>query len=351
MISDIIAKGEKEGNLTTDEIYELMSITDKDQLQELYSAAKRVRDKEFGMKMFTYGFVYFSTYCRNNCAFCYFRKSSGEVERYRKSKEEIVELSANLMDVGVNVSDLTMGEDPYMIANDYEKFREIISAVRDEVGINIMASPGVVPRHVFPLLRDAGADYFACYQETYNRKLFESLRLNQDFDERRNQKIWAKEAGLLAEDGMMIGLGETVRDRAETIREMSDLKCAQIRAMTFVPQPGTPMKDFTPYDSTEELKAIAVMRLVNHDILIPCSLDVEGVAGLQSRINAGASVITSIIPPKKHLAGVAQPEMDIESGDRYTGNVFELLADMGYRTASQTEFRSYIEAHRPKRIV
>ncbi len=350
MIADILDKAEKTGRLSTDEVFELMSIRDKTDLDQLFSSARRVRDREFGKKIFTYGFVYFSTYCKNNCTFCFYRISNSGIDRYRKTKEEIVELSASLQDAGINLSDLTMGEDPTMYADGYSKLLDIISAVHDEVGINIMASPGALPHDMFTKVRDAGADWYACYQETYNRQLFESLRLNQSYDDRRNQKIWAMEAGLLAEDGMMIGLGETVRDRAETIQEMSSLGCGQVRAMTFVPQVGTPMQDFTPYDSTEELKAIAIMRLLNQDKLIPCSLDVEGIAGLKTRINAGANVVTSIVPPSKHLAGVAQHELDIENGNRSVEHVFEMLEEMGHHHASSAEYRSFLNSHRPKRV-
>ena len=350
MIAETVAKAEREGKLSVDEIFELMSATGSEDLDTLFSAARRVRDKEFGKKIFTYGFVYFSTYCKNNCTFCYYRTSNSGIDRYRKSKEEIVQLSASLQDAGINLSDLTMGEDPLMYKDGYKNLLDIISAVHDEVGINIMASPGALPHDMFTKVRDAGADWYACYQETYNRELFNSLRLNQSYDDRRNQKIWAMEAGLLAEDGMMIGLGESVRDRAETIAEMSSLGCGQVRAMTFVPQAGTPMQDFMPYDSTEELKAIAIMRLLNPDKLIPCSLDVEGIAGLKTRITAGANVVTSIVPPSKHLAGVAQHELDIENGNRSVEHVFEMLEDMGHHHASSAEYRSFLEAHRPKRV-
>jgi len=350
MIADILVKGEREAKLSTDEIFQLMSIKDKSEMEELFAAARRVRDREFGKKIFTYGFVYFSTYCKNNCTFCYYRTSNTGIDRYRKTKEEIVQLSASLQDAGINLSDLTMGEDPMMYKDGYAKLLDIISAVHDEVGINIMASPGALPHDMFAKVRDAGADWYACYQETYNRKLFGSLRLDQSFEDRRNQKTWAMEAGLLAEDGMMIGLGESVRDRAETIQEMTSLGCGQIRAMTFVPQVGTPMQDYTPYDSTEELKAIAIMRLLNQDKLIPCSLDVEGIAGLRTRINAGANVVTSIVPPSQHLAGVAQHELDIENGNRSVQHVFEMLEDMGHHHASSAEYRSFLEAHRPKRV-
>ena len=346
MISDIIAKAENGSEVSVDEVFELMSITDASEMEELFSAARRVRDRNFGKKIFTYGFVYFSTYCKNNCSFCYYRCSNNNIGRYRKSVEEIVQLAGSLKDAGINLADLTMGEDPKMYADGYKGLLDIISSVRDEVGISIMASPGALPREMFPKVREAGADWYACYQETYNRPLFESLRLDQSFDDRRNQKVWAREAGLLAEDGMMIGLGENVRDRAETIVTMGSLGCEQIRAMTFVPQEGTPMQDHTPYDSTEELKAIAVMRILYPDRLIPCSLDVEGIAGLKTRIAAGANVITSIVPSNQNLAGVAQHELDIENGNRSVDHVFEMLDEMGYRHAESSEYVSFLNSRR-----
>ena len=346
MIAEIISKAERGGQVSEDEVFELMSLTDPKDIESLFSAARNAREMHFGNKIFTYGFVYFSTYCKNNCTFCYYRSSNGQIDRYRKSKEEIVQLAGNLKDAGINLADLTMGEDPKMYANGYERLLDIISSVKDEVGISIMASPGALPHEMFPRVREAGADWYACYQETYNRGLFEGLRVDQSFDDRMNQKVWAKEAGLLAEDGMMIGLGESVRDRANTILKMGNLGCEQIRAMTFVPQEGTPMQDFEAYDSMQELKAIAVMRILFPDRLIPASLDVEGIAGLKTRLAAGANVITSIVPPNNNLAGVAQHELDIENGNRSVDHVFEMIEELGYRPGTNAEYVSFLDSRR-----
>ena len=38
-----------------------------------------------GDAVFLYGFVYFSTYCRNECAFCFYRADNDESPRYRKT--------------------------------------------------------------------------------------------------------------------------------------------------------------------------------------------------------------------------------------------------------------------------
>lgn len=344
MISDDI-RDALDGTIDTEGIVRLLSAEGKDR-QELYAAAREVRERNFGTKIFTYGFVYFSTHCKNNCSFCYYRRSNTGLPRYRKSLEEIVQLSGSLKDSGINMADLTMGEDPLMYANGYEKLLEIIRSVRDEVGIPIMASPGAMPKEMFPVLRDAGADWFACYQETYDRGLFSRMRLEQDYEARRNQKIWSMEAGLLAEDGMMVGLGETVESRAITIRTMGELGCQQIRAMTFVPQDGTPMEKVVPQNSDDELNAIAVMRIMFPDRLIPASLDVEGIAGLRTRLDAGANVITSIVPPYMDLAGVAQHDLDIDNGHRSVEHVMNMLSEMGYRPAKDSEFRGFMDSRR-----
>lgn len=62
-----------------------------------------------------------------------------------------------------------------------------------------------------------------------------------------------------------------------------------MRTMTFVPQDGTPMEKTTQNSFLSELLNIAVMRILFPDKLIPASLDVDGLAGLKDRLQAGAN--------------------------------------------------------------
>ena len=349
-VAETIEKAKNSAGLSREEIIRLLSVKREDELSELFSAAASVRDRMFGKKVFIYGFVYFSTHCRNNCAFCYYRRTN-PLPRYRKTADEVLALSGSLRDAGINLVDLTMGEDPVMCADDYRGFLNIVRRVRDEVGIPIMVSPGAVPKDSFADLRDAGADWFACYQETYSRELFSRLRLEQDFDTRRDQKTWAKRAGMLTEDGMMVGLGETLEDRADSILRMGSAGCEQIRAMTFVPQKGTPMENMRPAEPLDELISIAVMRLLFPDRLIPASLDVEGIAGLKSRLDAGANVITSIVPPCEDLAGVAQHTLDINNGRRSVEHVMRMLDGMGRKAASNAEYESLLKKLKARNAV
>ena len=135
--------------LTTAEIEALLSIKEQSSLEQLFEAAQTVKNNNFNNKVFLYGFVYFSTHCRNNCSFCFYRKSNTDSVRYRKSDEEILELSTSLEDSGVHAVDLTMGEDP-IIHNDthYQKLIDIVTMVNDAVKVPLMVSPGAIPQLV-----------------------------------------------------------------------------------------------------------------------------------------------------------------------------------------------------------
>lgn len=325
--------------VSQEEVEALLSIRDPRSLDALFNAARDVKERNFGNKVFFYGFVYFSTHCRNNCSFCFYRRSNTESLRYRKTDEEILSLSTSLADSGVHLIDLTMGEDPIIHKDDhYQRLLNTVNMVNDAVDTPLMLSPGTLPHDVFGPLRDAGADWFACYQETHNRDLFYRLRPEQDYEFRLSQKKWARESGILVEEGIMVGVGETVSDRARSIMIMKDLGVDQIRAMSFVPQHNTPMADRGPSPYLDELITIAVMRLVHPTKLIPATLDVEGIAGLAPRLGAGANVITSIIPPLKGLAGVAQHELDIDDGGRSMENVECVLDELGVQKASRADY-------------
>jgi methylornithine synthase len=92
----------------------------------------------------------------------------------------------------------------------------------------------------------------------------------------------------------------------------------------------------------KELKTIAIMRLMYPNALIPASLDVEGISGLKDRITAGANLVTSVIPPKKGLSGVAKSHLDVDIGGRTVAEVEKVLGAMGLRVATSNEYKEYI---------
>ena len=327
------------------EILRLLSIDLPEEKEALFEAARKVRANHTGNRVFLYGFVYLSTFCRNNCHFCFYRKSNTDSLRYRKSHHQIVEAARILADSGVHLIDLTMGEDPvYFDHGNFEGLADLVVSVTEATHLPVMVSPGLVDEHVLALLKKSGASWYACYQETHDRFLFEEIRPGQDFDGRLERKRIARRLGLLTEEGMLSGMGESHADVVRNLVAMGELDTDQIRVMSFVPQKGTPLSDHPPADPGEELKIIAIMRLLFPDRLIPASLDIGGLEGLKERLDAGANVITSLVPPGEGFAGVAQSSLDIDDARRTVPSVEPVLQDCGLTSATKAEYRQWVAA-------
>ena len=336
LLETLLKKAFQEEPLSREEVLYLFRLKEEDKQEKLFEVARKLRHRYFGEQIFLYGFIYFSTWCRNDCTFCYYRASNRLCLRYRKTDEQVLEASTNLAESGVHLLDLTMGEDPFY----FQKKRgvnpllNVLKEVKRETSLPIMISCGVWPDEVLDELAEYGADWFACYQETHNPILFQTLRLRQNYDRRLLIKRRAVQAGMLIEEGILSGVGESLDDVADSILIMKQMNPHQARVMNFVPQRGTPMGSFpSPHPSREQI-ILAVLRLILPHRLIPASLDVNGIHGLKAKLQAGANVVTSLIPPSSGLKGVAQSELGISEGQRTVKAIMPILEGLGLKKAS-----------------
>jgi methylornithine synthase len=329
-----------------EEVRYLLSLRAPEALDRLFSTARAIRRRHFGRKVFVYGFVYFSTHCRNDCHFCQFRQSHVDLRRYRKTTQEIVAAACRLAESGVHLIDLTMGEDPVFLKAHGEHLIALVKEVRAATGLPIMLSPGVLQEELLTRLAAAGMDWYACYQETHNPALFRRLRVGQSFEARLDIKLAAKNRSLLVEEGLLLGVGESVHDLADAFAAMRQMDADQVRVMTYVSHPYSNLRPPERKHDLKELICIAVLRLLFPDRLIPASLDVEGLVGLESRLAAGANVVTSIVPPGKGLAGVASPTLDIDDERRTTAALGPILKANGLEQAELSSYTNYINQRR-----
>lgn len=344
----VLGKALDQKPLTKEEVVFLLGLGREEDLQLLYGAARSLRYKYFRNKVFLYGFVYFSTWCANECAFCSYRNPNHLVRRYRKTTEEILEVVCSLKESGVHLIDLTMGEDPFYHRRQdgFDSLVDLVRRLRGEINLPVMVSPGVLSPAELKKFSEAGADWYACYQETYNQDLFRRLRIKQSFSRRLFSKYLAQKAGLLVEEGLLLGVGETVEDIACSMDYMRQLGARQVRVMSFVPQEGSPLENVPAPSRVMEFKAIAVLRLLFPDRLIPASLDVDGIEGLEARLGAGANVVTSLIPPQSGLAGVARHKRDIDEGCRTVRGVLPVLEKTGMEAAAPYEYADWLMGQR-----
>ncbi|WP_086636641.1 methylornithine synthase PylB, partial [Methanonatronarchaeum thermophilum] len=311
----------------TEDLIRLLNPQNNDEKQLLFQKAREIRDKNFKNGIYLYGFVYFSTNCRNNCRFCYYRCDNKHPERYRKTRNEIIKISNKYVEEGVHLLDLTSGEDPYYHDN-FNRYTELLQEI-NKLDTPIMISPGVLTQKQLKEAKEAGADWYALYQETHSKPLYKKLRPNQPYQKRYNARKNANKNGFLTEDGMLLGIGENLDDIAKTIKKMSKQPTNQVRCMKYVKQKGIPIPhQKTP---TEYSTVIAVLRLTNPQKLIPASLDINGLKGIEKPLEAGANVVTSLVISDLGLKGVAQHEYGIDSGERSPKQVKKYLKQKGYK--------------------
>jgi len=346
-----LEKALAEKPLADEEILYLLGLEEREELEQLFKTARLLRERYFGRKVFLYGFLLFSTWCRNRCSFCCYRAPNSLVRRYRKTREELGEAAVKLAESGVHLLDLTMGEDPlYYREGGEERLIGMVRFIKNKTGLPLMISPGTLSPAALSALAREGVKWFACYQEPHNRSLYRRLRRGQDCDYRMEMKRTALRLGFLIEEGILAGVGETPVDIVNSFRAMAELGAHQVRVMSFIPQAGTPLEDHPTPPRLRELKIIALLRLLFPDRLIPASLDVDGIEGLKTRMEAGANVVTSLIPPRSGLQGVSNSTLQVDEGCRTAERVSSELARMGLAAATAREYAGWIRRAQNSRL-
>jgi len=146
-LNAILEKADQEKRLGKGEIVFLLGLTQKSQIEAVFKAAVDLRSRHFGDRVFLYGFLYISTFCRNQCNFCYYRSANALPARYRRDISEIVEATQSLAESGVHLIDLTLGEDPQYFQD--QGFESVYPADQSGSPNNRLAHHGITRRRPY----------------------------------------------------------------------------------------------------------------------------------------------------------------------------------------------------------
>lgn len=297
---DVLQKIEEGRELFYEDIVLLLKTDRRAEKEALFYAADRMRKEVVGDIVDIRGAIEFSNYCRKDCKYCGIRKSLDDLDRYRMTEDEIMEVVYELHNIGIKTVILQSGEDLWWTK---EKISSLIKRIKEETRMNITLSIGERPREEYEYYRELGANNFLLKIETTNRKLFEFIHPDDDFDHRVKCSKWLKELGYLNGSGSIIGLpGQRVEDIAKDILFFKEMGINMIGIGPFVPTKGTPFEKY-PHGSIEmTLKAVAVTRIVCKRVFIPAttalaSLDPDGQT---KALKAGANTIMLINTPPKY---------------------------------------------------
>ena len=73
------------------DLINILSLTDDEDIEQLYKSARAVTESVVGKKVHFRGIIEFSNICAKDCYYCGIRKSNTSVERYTIPDDDIVE--------------------------------------------------------------------------------------------------------------------------------------------------------------------------------------------------------------------------------------------------------------------
>ena len=300
-MTDICKKSLAGTPLDFEEILRILTCSDEDfSIVQKYACA--VRGKYVGNVVHLRGLIEFSNICTCDCRYCGIRKSNSCVKRYTLSKDDILSAAQFSFEAGYGSVVLQSGE---------RRDEEFVSFVEDVVSsihkigngaLGITLSCGVQSKEVYSRWKNAGANRYLLRIETTDRKLFEQLHPDDDFDERKAALAGLKAAGYITGTGVMTGLpGQSAEMLAHDILYFRDLGADMIGLGPYVTHETAVLEEFgidTPARRRERLswayRMIAASRLVLKDVNIASATALSALDPENGRLNgllSGANVI------------------------------------------------------------
>jgi 2-iminoacetate synthase len=166
-LRDTLAKSLDMQILNLAEISALLDLRDEDLWNEVFDAARRVKEKVYGKRIVLFAPLYLSNECVNDCLYCGFRKGNKKAVRKSLTVDEAVEEAALLAKRGYKRLLLVASEHNKRSGIDY--FEKIIDAIYKQTDIRILhvnSAPATVEE--FWRLKAGGIGVYQCFQETYH---------------------------------------------------------------------------------------------------------------------------------------------------------------------------------------
>ena len=294
---DLISTLQTNRDLSDGELLSLLATDAHD--EALFNAADEVRRKVYGDAVFVRGLIEFSNYCKNNCYYCGIRCGNTNVERYRLSKEEILECCDTGYSLGFRTFVLQSGEDPVFTD---EAICEIVKEIKERFpDCAVTLSIGEKDKETYRKFKEAGADRYLLRHETATDEHYRLLHPAELSLEHRKQCLYVlKELGFQVGAGFMVGSpGQTLEHIVADLRFLQKLKPDMIGIGPFIPHKDTPFRDEKQGELKLTLRLLAILRLMFPYVLLPSTTALGTIdpKGRELGLKSGANVIMPNLSP------------------------------------------------------
>lgn len=201
-VRDVLAKARQMKGLEASEVAVLMAGEGPELMDELFAAARHVKDEIYGNRLVLFAPLYVSNYCNNECLYCAFRARNRTLVRRALTQEEIAREVHVLIGQGHKRVLLVAGE-----SYPEEGFDYILKAIgtvyntrsgRGEIRrVNVNVAPLAVEQ--FRQLKAADIGTYQLFQETYHRAAYAAVHTGgakRNYDWRVTAPDRAMEAGI-----------------------------------------------------------------------------------------------------------------------------------------------------------
>ncbi|MDT4943504.1 MAG: biotin synthase [Pseudonocardiales bacterium] len=307
--------------LTEEQALECLRLPDE-RVDELLDLAHEVRLKWCGDEVEVEGIVSLKTGgCPEDCHFC---SQSGVFDSPVRSAwldiPSLVRAAHETAATGATefcIVAAVRGPDERLM----RQVRDGVSAIQAEVDINVACSLGMLTQEQVDALAGIGVHRYNPTLETA-RSYFPSVVSTHSFDERWGTCEMVRKAGMELCCGGIVGMGETLEQRAEFAAQLATLDPDEVPLNFLNPRPGTPFGDQEPMSAVDALRAVATFRLVMPRTILRFAggreitlgdLASRGVRGGVNAVIVGNYLTTLGRPADEDLAMLAELKMPIKA--------------------------------------
>ncbi|MBR6530992.1 MAG: [Clostridia bacterium] len=298
-ILKIIEKLEKEHSLTLEEYRYLIDNRNETAAKILAEKADKIRREIYGNTVFVRGLIEVSNICKNDCLYCGIRRSNRSCERYRLTKEEILECCDEGYRLGFRTFVIQGGEDGYFTD---DVLCDIVSSIKKRYpDCAVTLSMGERSDGSYKKLYNAGADRYLLRHETADSSHYAMLHPEgMGFETRMNCLKTLKKIGFQTGCGFMVGSPyQTTAMLAKDLKFIENFKPDMCGIGPFIPHKDTPFAGEKGGSAELTCYLLSIIRLIHPPVLLPSTTALGTIDGngREKGILAGANVVMPNLSP------------------------------------------------------
>ena len=291
---------ERDRILTKEEFTVLIENRSDKLAEYVFEKARRIRHKIYGKDVYIRGLIEFTNYCGNDCLYCGIRRSNKNADRYRLTKEDILECCETGHSLGFRTFVLQGGEDGFYTD---DMLVDIIKAVKENYpDCALTLSIGEKSRESYEKYFDAGAERYLLRHETADSCHYSKLHPTSLSLENRKRCLYdLKDIGYQTGSGFMVGSPfQTAECLAEDMIFLHELQPHMVGIGPFIPHHDTPFADEKQGTLELTLFMLGLLRLMLPNVLLPATTALGTIDpnGREMGILAGANVVMPNLSPK-----------------------------------------------------